>query len=56
MKGVDTELMIDHTDHAVKVAGIDHAGLGSDFISEIAGPIGLETAAGDPLITYPLLK
>ncbi len=55
-KGVDIELLIDHIDHAVKVAGIDHVGLGSDFISGVGAPIGLETAAGYPLITYHLLK
>jgi membrane dipeptidase len=55
-KGVDIELLIDHIDHAVKVAGIDHVGLGSDFIAGIGSPIGLETAAGYPLITYHLLK
>jgi len=55
-KGVAIDLLIDHIDHAVKVAGIDHVGLGSDFIAGIGGPIGLETAAGFPLITYHLLK
>ena len=55
-KGVDIELLIDHIDHAVKVAGIDHVGLGSDFISGVGAPIGLESAAGLPLITYHLLK
>ena len=55
-KGVDIELLIDHIDHAVKVAGIDHVGLGSDFIAGIGSPVGLETAAGYPLITYHLLK
>jgi membrane dipeptidase len=55
-KGVDIEFLIDHIDHAVKIAGIDHVGLGSDFIAGIGGPIGLETAAGYPLITYQLLK
>ena len=55
-QGVDIELLIDHIDHAVKVAGIDHVGLGSDFISRVGAPIGLETAAGYPLITYHLLK
>ena len=56
IKGLDIESLIDHIDHAVNVAGIDHVGLGSDFISRIGAPIGLETAAGYPLITYHLLK
>jgi membrane dipeptidase len=53
--GVDIEILIDHMDHAVKVAGVDHVGLGSDF-GGIHNPVGLETAAGFPLITYHLLK
>jgi len=56
LKGVDIGLLIDHIDHAVKVAGVDHVGLGSDFIAGIGSPMGLETAAGYPLITYHLLK
>lgn len=53
--GVDIEVLIDHIDHAVKVAGADHVGLGSDF-GGIHNPVGLETAVGYPLITYHLLK
>ena len=53
--GVDIEVLIDHLDHAVKVAGADHVGLGSDF-GGIHNPVGLESAAGYPLITYHLLK
>jgi membrane dipeptidase len=53
--GVNIEVLIDHIDHAVKTAGADHVGLGSDF-GGIHNPIGLESAAGFPLITYHLLK
>jgi membrane dipeptidase len=53
--GVSIEVLIDHIDHAVKVAGVDHVGLGSDF-GGIHNPVGLETAAGYPLITYHVLK
>jgi membrane dipeptidase len=53
--GIDIVVLIDHIDHAVKVAGVDHVGLGSDF-GGIHNPVGLETAAGYPLITYHLLK
>ena len=49
------ENLIDHIDHAVKVAGADHVGIGSDF-GGINVPVGLETAAGFPLITTHLLK
>lgn len=51
------EKLIDHIDHAVKVVGINHVGIGSDFNG--AGkrsPQGLEDASGFPLITYHLLK
>jgi membrane dipeptidase len=52
---VGMDILIDHIDHTVKVAGIDHAGFGSDF-GGIYNPVGLETAEGLPLITYHLLK
>jgi membrane dipeptidase len=55
-EGVGIEFLIDHIDHAVKAAGIDHVGLGSDFISGVGNAIGLEKASGYPLITYHLLK
>jgi len=50
------ETLIDHIDHAVKVAGIDHVGLGSDFDGAGSFPVGLEDVSGYPLITYHLLK
>jgi membrane dipeptidase len=51
------EWLIDHIDHAVKVAGIDHVGIGSDFNGAgLRSPVGLEDASGFPLITYHLLK
>jgi membrane dipeptidase len=52
---VDIELLLDHIDHAVKIAGIDHVGLGSDFIREVNAR-GLEDPEGYVLITYNLLK
>ncbi len=54
-KSADIEILIDHIEHAVKTAGIDHVGFGSDFISS-SNASGLETPAGYPLITYHLLK
>lgn len=51
------ESLIDHIDHAVKIAGIDHVGIGSDFNGAgLRSPEGLEDASGFPLITYNLLK
>ena len=29
--GADLKTFVDHIDHAVKVAGIDHVGIGTDF-------------------------
>ena len=51
----DIASLIDHIDHVVKVAGIDHVGLGSDF-GGTNTPIGLESSAGFPRSTYHLLK
>jgi membrane dipeptidase len=54
-KRADITSLIDHIDHLVKVAGIDHVGVGSDF-GGTNTPIGLESTAGFPRITYHLLK
>ena len=34
--------MVDHIDHVVKIAGVDHVGLGSDFDGIDVTPSGLE--------------
>jgi membrane dipeptidase len=49
-------VLIDHIDHMVKVAGIDHVGLGSDF-DGVSGatPAGIDSAADLPKITQALL-
>ncbi|MGD9346245.1 MAG: membrane dipeptidase [Candidatus Aminicenantes bacterium] len=52
---VDIGVLVDHIDHAVKIAGINHVGLGSDFVGH-PNAQGLESAQGFPLITYQLLK
>jgi len=52
---VTWEKIIEHIDHAVKVAGVDHVGLGSDFDGATM-PIGLEDASKLPKITDALLK
>src|SRR6202790_1865111 len=49
------EKIIEHIDHAVKVAGADHVGLGSDFDGANM-PYGMEDATRLPLITEALLK
>ncbi|HTK29705.1 MAG TPA: dipeptidase [Vicinamibacterales bacterium] len=52
---VSWEKIIEHIDHAVKVAGIDHVGLGSDFDGATM-PLGMEDATKLPKITDALLK
>ncbi|MFB9862028.1 dipeptidase [Rufibacter immobilis] len=49
-------LLIDHIDHIVKIAGIDHVGLGSDYDGIGSTPIGLEDVSTYPLITKALLE
>jgi membrane dipeptidase len=51
---VSWEKIIEHIDHAVKVAGADHVGLGSDFDGATM-PLGLEDASKLPKITEALL-
>jgi membrane dipeptidase len=52
---VDYEKIIEHIDHAVKIGGIDHVGLGSDFDGANM-PYGMEDASKLPLITEALLN
>jgi membrane dipeptidase len=47
--------IIDHLDHAVKIAGIDHVGIGSDFDGANM-PFGMEDASMLPKITNALLQ
>lgn len=46
--------VVDHIDHVVQVAGIDHVGLGSDFDGITATPEGLEDASRLPALTREL--
>jgi membrane dipeptidase len=48
--------LIDHIDHMVKVAGVDHVGLGSDFDGIDCSPQGLDSAADLPKITEALYQ
>lgn len=52
---VDWKKIIEHIDHAVKVAGVEHVGLGSDFDGANM-PYGMEDASKLPKITDALLK
>lgn len=48
--------VVAHIDHAVKVAGVDHVGLGSDFDGVGELPQGLQDVSGYPEIIFGLLK
>jgi len=52
---VNWTFIIDHIDHAVKIAGVDHVGLGSDFDGAVM-PLGMQDVTHIPQITDALLK
>jgi membrane dipeptidase len=52
---VDWTKIIEHIDHAVKVGGVEHVGLGSDFDGANM-PYGMEDASKLPQITEALLR
>ncbi len=52
---VSWEKIIEHIDHAVKIACADHVGLGSDFDGAVM-PFGMEDATKLPQITEALLR
>jgi membrane dipeptidase len=49
-------MLVDHIDHIVKVAGVDHVGIGSDFDGVPNLPEGIRDVADLPNITYELLR
>lgn len=51
------DMLMQHFEHAIKVAGIDHVGIGSDF-DGVDGmlPPGMEDVTKLPTITYELLR
>ncbi|HET7109029.1 MAG TPA: dipeptidase [Candidatus Acidoferrum sp.] len=52
---VDWTVIVDHIDHAVKLVGADHVGLGSDFDGAVM-PLGMQDVTHLPQITDALLK
>jgi len=55
MPVVSWEKIVEHIDHAVKVGGVDHVGLGSDFDGATM-PQGMEDVSQLPKITEALLR
>jgi membrane dipeptidase len=55
MPKVSWEKIIEHIDHAVNIAGVDHVGIGSDFDGATM-PEGLEDVTRLPKITEALLR
>lgn len=49
-------MLIDHIDHMVRLAGVDHVGLGSDFDGIESAPRELDDVTGMPLVTKALLE
>lgn len=49
-------IVADHIDHVVRVAGIDHVGLGSDYDGVTVLPEGLEDVSRFPYLTAELLR
>lgn len=49
-------LLLDHLDYIVKLIGVDHVGLGSDFDGISSSPQQLDDVTGLPLITKALLE
>ena len=52
---ISWERIIDHIDHAVKLVGADHVGLGSDFDGAMM-PVGMEDVSNLPKITEALVR
>ena len=53
---VSVSRIVDHIDHIVKLAGIDHVGIGSDFDGVQAVPTDMKSVADLPNLTKELLK
>ncbi len=49
-------VIADHIDHAVKVGGIDHVGLGSDFDGIDSTPRGMEDVSKIPALVRELAR
>ncbi|MCU0717177.1 MAG: dipeptidase [Pirellula sp.] len=52
----EASIIADHIEHVIKVAGIDHVGLGSDYDGISTAPKGMEDVSTYPLITEMLVQ
>ena len=55
-ENVTLERLLDHVDHIVKLVGVEHVGLGSDFDGIESTPKGLEDVTRMPYLTEGLVK
>lgn len=57
VKGATLEMLLQHFEHIIRVAGIDHVGIGSDY-DGVDGevPPGMEDISKLPTLTYELLR
>ena len=61
LDGIDPPLptvgdVADHIEHVVRVAGINHVGIGGDFDGSVIWPIGLEDVSGYPTLFAELVR
>jgi membrane dipeptidase len=52
----DAEIIVDHIERVIQVAGIDHVGLGSDYDGISKLPAGIEDVSKYPVLTELLLR
>ncbi|MEV0528834.1 membrane dipeptidase [Streptomyces sp. NPDC050439] len=57
---VSADRIVDHIEHVIQVAGIDHVGLGSDFVREVAADVTPPCCESldeeDPMFDFPGLE
>ncbi len=52
----DAHIVMDHIDHMIKTAGVDHVGIGSDYDGIPSTPRGMEDVSTYPVITELMLQ
>ena len=48
--------VVEHVEHVIKIAGVDHVGIGSDFDGVNCVPVGLDDVSKFPALTRALLE